>query len=231
RSETEPIATLGASLALCRQRLGASATSGTRFDVGGYEMEFLVLVEVGPDGLNTRDVWFAPDRLGDAVVRLYERYAELLPDGPERDRAAATARSVATYQGPIDVERLAKVYAPDIEFIDHRTLGFGLRRGAPAFLQLIDTLVTAAPDATNRFDDVLGVRPDAMLTRVTNSGTDRSTGGTFERCLLRLAVFGADGLSIRTEQFDPDREAEALARFDALTAEAPPAPRATRRVR
>ena len=37
----------------------------------------------------------AVEHLGDAIVRLYERYAELLPDGPEQARAAATAHSVA----------------------------------------------------------------------------------------------------------------------------------------
>ena len=38
-----------------------------------------------------------------------------------------------------------------------------------------------------------------------------------------LWVFGADGLVTRIEQFDADRDAEALARFDELTAEPPAA--------
>src|SRR5262249_57211702 len=45
------------------------------------------------------------------------------------------------------------------------------------------------------------------------------SGGAFERNLLMLWVFGADGVLTRWEQFDADRDAEALARFDALTAE------------
>ena len=49
---------------------------------------------------------FAADRLGDAVARLYERYAELLPDGPARARAAATARSVAAVVAPVDLDQL-----------------------------------------------------------------------------------------------------------------------------
>jgi hypothetical protein len=57
--------------------------------------------------------------------------------------------------------------------------------------------------------------------RWTNSGTDRVGGGSYERPFLMLIVFGADGLVTRLEWFDPDREAEALARFDELTAERP----------
>ena len=38
---------------------------------------------------------FAADHLGDAIARLYERYAEQLPEGPERERAAVAALAVA----------------------------------------------------------------------------------------------------------------------------------------
>ena len=38
--------------------------------------------------------------------------------------------------------------------------------------------------------------------------------------ILGLFVHGADGLLIRAEAFEPDREDEALGRFDALVSEA-----------
>ena len=41
----------------------------------------------------------------------------------------------------------------------------------------------------------------------------------FERRLCRLLVFGAAGLVTRWEQYDAEREEEALARFDELTSE------------
>src|SRR5262249_42834183 len=91
----EPLATLGDSLALCRQWISASGAAGKKFDVGAYEVELVVLIEVDEQGRRRRSEHFAADRLGDATVRLYERYAELLPDGPAHERAAATARSVA----------------------------------------------------------------------------------------------------------------------------------------
>ncbi|MGH9670631.1 MAG: hypothetical protein ACRD3A_11035, partial [Terriglobales bacterium] len=55
----------------------------------------IILIEADAQGRHRRQEAFAADRLGDAVARLYERYADLLPDGPARARAAATARSVA----------------------------------------------------------------------------------------------------------------------------------------
>src|SRR5262249_20126193 len=101
---SEPLATLGDSLALCRSTTAASGFAGRKFDVGPYESEWLVLVEADARERRRRLEVFAVDRLGDAVVRLYERYAELLPDGPERARAAATARSVATLPGPLSLD-------------------------------------------------------------------------------------------------------------------------------
>src|SRR5262249_53663398 len=43
---TEPLATLGASLALCREWVSASGFTGRTFDVGPYDMEELVTIEV-----------------------------------------------------------------------------------------------------------------------------------------------------------------------------------------
>src|SRR5439155_17179350 len=76
----------------------------------------------------------------------------------------------------------------------------------------------------------VALRSDALLVRWTTSGTLRVSGGAFERNPLMLWVFGADGLLTRWEQFEPEREAEALARFDALAAGPSPRP-ITRRVR
>ena len=57
--------------------------------------------------------------------------------------------------------------------------------------------------------------------RWTNFGTERAGGGAYEQHFLMLLVFGADGLLTRNELFDVDRDDEALARFDELTAEPP----------
>jgi hypothetical protein len=211
----EPLTTLGDSLALCRQRLSASGMVTREFDVGAYETEKVILIEVDEQGRRRRSEAFASDRLGDAVARLYERYAELLPDGPEHARAVATARSVAAMQGPWDLHR-TPLFAPAIENVDHRILGTWSARGAEATMEHLRAVLELADNAATRFDDVLGLQADALLVRATHSGTARAGGGAYERQFLLLNVFATDGLVARREYFDADREAEALGRFDEL---------------
>src|SRR5262249_33317389 len=90
----QTLGTLGGFVAPCRQRITGSGATGEKFDIGAYEVELFVLVEADNQGRRRRTEVFAADRLGDAIVRLYERHAELLPAGPARDRPAITARSV-----------------------------------------------------------------------------------------------------------------------------------------
>ena len=123
--------------------------------------------------------------------------------------------------GPPDLDRYAPAFAPDVEFVDHRTLGFGSARGAERCCSAFRALLEVADDIAVRVDDILGLEPDALLRRLTTSGTDRAGGGSFERSYLELLEFGADGLLTRVEVFDVDREDEALARFDELTAASP----------
>src|SRR5262249_41755968 len=149
--------------------------------------------------------FFSTDRLAHAVARLYERYAETVEQGPIRARAAATARAVTTLMGPFDIPRYATAVTADVEFVDHRIVGFPSGRGATELLRTIGSLVEAADEAATCVEDILALRPDAFLVRWTTSGRDRLSGGAFEWQFLRLCVFGADGLLIRAEQFDLDR--------------------------
>src|SRR5439155_8217078 len=213
-SRHEPLATLGDSLGLCRGAASASTFAGRKVDVGAYERDTIVLIEVDAQGRRRRGELFAVERLGDGAARLYERYADRLPDGPARVRAAATARTVVAMVGLSDGWR----FAPDIEFVDHRTVGLGSVHGAEAVLRGVRALLELTDDFATRVDDILGLRSDALLVRWTHSGTDRASGGAFERHLCHLEVFGADGLLARWEQFDGERGDEALARFDELTA-------------
>jgi hypothetical protein len=216
----EPLATLGESLALCRESLSAGGYLARTVDVGTYDRERIDLVEVDAQGRRTRAEHFAADRLGDAVVRLYERHAERLSEGPERARAAATARSVGLLDQIADPERWATALAPNVEFVDSRGLALlPPASGSESLLRMLRSLHEVASDPTLRVDDVLALEADAHLCRYTNSGTNRAGGGRFERELLVLRAFGSDGLVARYEFFDPDRVAEALARFEELVAE------------
>src|SRR5262249_59194779 len=86
----EPLATLGDSIALCRQWMSASGLGGKTFDVGAWESENIILVEVDAQGRRRATEVFALNHLADAVARLYERYAELVSNGPAGAAPPAT---------------------------------------------------------------------------------------------------------------------------------------------
>src|SRR5262245_29754740 len=121
--------------------------------------------------------------------------------------------------GPFEVARWAPALAPDLEFADNRLVSFESGRGAEVYLASLQALIDVAEVSASRVDDILALRPDAVLVRWMNFGTARLGGGAFERLCLFLWVFGPDGLIRRLEFFEVDDEDRALARFDELTAE------------
>lgn len=213
----EVLATLGDSLALHRHLVSAEGFAEEHLrSASPAELEEICLTEIGEDARVLRFELFAPDHLGDAIVCLYQRYARRLAEGPVRECAASTARSVATVVGPFDLDRYATAFAPGIEAVDHRMLGTWSAHGRDALLEHFRSFLRLVEGAIMRADDVLALCPDGLLVRWTNLGTDRMGGGTYERPFLMLAIYGADGLIIRNEWFDVGREAEALARFEDL---------------
>src|SRR5262249_52442226 len=153
----QPLATLGDSLVLGRRRVCAAGSAGARFDVGEYESDAICLVETDQLGLCLRQEVFAVDRLGDAIARLYERFAELLADGPGRERAAATARSVAAFFGPTDFDRYATAIGPDVVLVHHRGLvGQRSSRGRDAWLRVF-RVIFATADETSSAEDILAL--------------------------------------------------------------------------
>src|SRR5262249_28364135 len=157
--------TLGESLALSRTSASASGVARGGVDVGAYERHAISLIEVDAQGRRQRTEIFAADRLADAIARLYERYAELLPAGSARDRGTATAGSVAALLGPVVPESWEAALAPDVEYVDHRTLGLGSTRGVQRYLKGPRSLLEIADDVTVRIDDILGLHQDALLVR------------------------------------------------------------------
>ncbi|MEO8602346.1 MAG: nuclear transport factor 2 family protein [bacterium] len=222
----EALATLGNDLCLLRRCVTASGTGGGAFDVGAYEMEHVGILELDAVGRCRAFETFTADRLGDAVARLYTRYAERLPHGPERDHAAAVAQHMdAIFLGKFaanDPDRLAALLAPDLEGVDHRQLSTWSFHGAGAYLDHLRALRSVGDNIAFSQRDILALEPEAILSRVMHSGTDRLGGGVYERPFLSLFVYDADGQLARAEWFDADHEAEALARFDAITAASPP---------
>jgi tetratricopeptide (TPR) repeat protein len=217
----ELLATLGDALALCRQSMSASAAAPqiTLLDTGAWEVESFALVEVDVGGRRRRTELFAADRLAEAIARLYERHAELIPDACERVQSLANARFVVRFAegptvalDPVDPSPLA----PNIEVVDHRTVGTWSVRGQEALVQNFRAWRDVADDIAIRPQDILALRAGALLVRWLHAGTDRASGGVYERPFLLLSIVEADGLMTRWEFFEPDDEAEALARFDEL---------------
>src|SRR4029453_15451577 len=112
------------------------------------------------------------EALGDAVVRLYERWSERLGADSDPARAAAVARAVAAVV-PMDVDAIAGVLAPDIAFSDHRTLGVGSSRGAERYLRGLRGLLDLAADTSSETVDVLAASEHGLLLRRTRDGGAR----------------------------------------------------------
>ncbi len=224
----EILASFGDSLALVRRGASHAGTETRSGSFGPVSIDTAVLLEVDAQGRASRSEVFDTTRVGDAIARLYERYAELLPAGSstggfgppagaERERAAAIARSIAALAAPPNMERYASALAAGFAFADHRTVGFASGRGAETLLRGFGSLLELADNVTTRVDDVLAIEPGAILLRWTTSGIDRASGGAFESSFLLLWKFGVDGLVACDETFDVDRVIEAQARFDELT--------------
>jgi hypothetical protein len=215
--EVEPLATLGERLLLVRRRTGTSGDTRGRYDVGPYDNEAIEVTEVDEYGLSFRQEVLAADRLGAALVRLYERYAELLPESPERTRAAGIARSLAAYDGRIDLERLKAAYVPTAQCVDHRVFGTWSAGDAEEILRHFHLQLDLAPDFAGRYDDVFAATVDTVVARMTFFGTGRDSGGPFANELCFLFRFGVDGRWTHTECFEAEQVAEALARFDEVS--------------
>ncbi len=219
--DRELLASLGDSLALHRHRVSVDGLSEADLaDFGRLELEELVVIEADRSGKCRRMDLYAADKLRDAVVRLYQAYAEGIPDGPQRERAMRTARALQVFSFPFAPEEIDVAFDPDIQMIDHRILGTWRARGVDAVVEQIRSLDDVAVGMEIRTEELLAVEPEAMLSQLNHAGIERVGGGTYERQYLAIHGFTGDGRVNLQECFDVGDEAEAFARFDQLTGRA-----------
>jgi class 3 adenylate cyclase len=228
----ETLATLGDALALDRHTIVVEGfTEPHLADVGRMEHEEIAVIETDDAGRWLRVELFAAEHLDDAMIRLYEIHAARLPEGPARDRGTAAARARATHwrSAATDPDRFITSLAPAIVAVDHRTVGFGNLSGAEAVCAAVRTILDLSYDVTWRIDDILALSDHASLPRATQRGHLRAGGGEWERPICSLTVHDEQGLISRWEIFEPEHEAEALARYDELVGTVTPSvtPRAT----
>ena len=138
------------------------------------------------------------------------------PEGPARTRATAAAQAVSTLIGPIDLDRHALAYAPDLRLVDHRVFATWSSESGAELLDHFRTQLDLAPDFAARVDEVLALESDGLLVRIAYHGTSRDSGGAFENLICNIIRFGDDGRMSEIECFEAEQEAEALARFEAL---------------
>jgi class 3 adenylate cyclase len=214
-----PLATLGDHLGLFRAEIFLHTPADEFGDFGPTDLGQIAIHEVDDEGRRVSLERFAPDQLGRAIARLYERYAEQQPEGPTRERAATTARSMhaLTALAEIEVDRIAAAYADDVRLIDGRPLGLGTVIGKAdagrALRGLIDATETWSIGATG----VLDLGPSAVLVVAESRGVTRDSGGPFSREIVTLIVTDDHGLVSHNEIFAADQRDEALTRFDELT--------------
>jgi hypothetical protein len=186
---------------------------------GPTEVHDVFVFEADVDGHLRRIESFAPERLGNAIVRTYELYADHLPEGEERNRVESTAKVLATFFGPPELDAFLDMVGPEVELVDRRTLGHETLRGPEAVRGYIRALFELE-NFTIRAGDLLRLEPGMALFRTITLGTARTGGGAYERSMLQVWVFESDGRAARMEHFDVAHEAEALARFDELAGNA-----------
>ncbi len=214
RADHEALATLGSSLVLLRWTVSIGDLTERHISAwGATDIDEIHVVQTDGDGRLAYVEQFAPDQLADAVVRLYERYAESLPAGPRRERAVATARSVARTHRGSSVEFRAAC-APDVRFHDHRLVGVPDQLGPDEFVHGRDSLLRAIEHVSGGYEDVLALEPDGHVVRTRITGVDRATGGAVELEHVMMSCYDDDGLLAIREFFPVDAADAALARFD-----------------
>jgi hypothetical protein len=185
----EMLATLGDSLALSRRLISIDSFGDEGAgSFGAVDLESVILREVDGTGRTNRSELFAVDHLGDAVVRLYERYAELLPEGSDRRRAAVAARAVATFAQQADPDRIATALAPRFTTVSPSQpapVGRSQRRGFVTHFRLHNDRHELRRALPRR----VALTADAMLLRVVRGHRSRRWG-------VR-APFSSDGLRRR----------------------------------
>ena len=215
----EPLATLG-RLLLGRRRIRASGSRGRRFDVGEYENETISLTEVDEQGLLVRCEVFAPDRLGEAIQRLYEMYGESSQDGSARARATRIASVVAVWNGPTKIDHVRTAFAPTTGNIDHRVFSTWDARDREEVLRHFRLQLDLVPDFAGRYNDVVALNDRGVAARMTFFGTARDSGGRIENTTCFLFCFDDVGCISHSELFESEQIEQALARFVELTTDA-----------
>jgi class 3 adenylate cyclase/ketosteroid isomerase-like protein/tetratricopeptide (TPR) repeat protein len=191
----------------------------------GYQIDYLGVVESGPDDLIARIVFFDTDALDAAFAELDARYArgEAVPFSDVWQRhidgyAAYNAR---------DWDQLRSLLTDDYVFIDHRPVSLGRLDGPDAVIEMYRAAIELAPDVRSRVAVIHDINANGALYENRAGGT---FGGSDVEIRFISATIHRDGKMALAEVFPIDQLDAARSRFLELTrvASTGPANSATR---
>jgi len=217
--ESEALASFGETLCLARQVVRMEGiTRDDSVSTGPIEHEMFLVIEVNEQGRRRRNELFTMDHLEDAIARLYELRAETLPEGSDRDRAEATARTVRRLLVEINTDRtrVEPIFGPGVVYQDHRLTGVGKLVGAAVVLESFRALQELTTEMVRRYEGILHLGESSLALLGVNTGRDTRGGGDFERPYAVVWNFQTDGLIASMDVFEPEDAARALARLDEL---------------
>jgi hypothetical protein len=199
----EPLATAGERVSLMRLSYTGDPTGGA------FEGDFLLLIEVDPEGRPRASIHFDTNDRAAAFEELQRRFVAGEAGGSAGQAAIAALARGFTRRAWDEVRAC---FTPDAVMQDHRTLGFG-ELGVEGWLDSLRTLPELAPDVQMEPLRILAWSTRGCVSLVRVYGTHE--GGAFENLLLSVGFTPGDRIQ-RLEVFDVADAERALARFAEL---------------
>ena len=212
--ETELLASLGERHHLSRTttRMEGAAMADTTIRTGATEVVLFIVNRAGPGGRPTRFERFGANDFHLALARLVEMHAddELPPERRrERYRVAEHLRQGAN-------GRLS-MWKDDAVLVDHRPASLGVLQGREKLLNTQLVLHDLAGDLRWHVVDVLGFDERLTALELMADGVT-ADGGSFQISVVLVSQYDEDGSVVRADCYRTDQVAEALERFDQLSA-------------
>lgn len=185
--------------------LGRSAM----LDADGNEIATLTLVDLAPDGLFQRFVWFDADDYDAAFEELDDRF---LASDEATDLHRLGFELVAMYNAR-DWARFRELFTEDFVAVDHRLVGRG-RLGADEHVASSQELIALVPNLRFMVTGVYREDPSLVLAGTRSLGTDHLGNAVDFEGLVLLRAAGSKISSL--ELFSSEAIDDAMARFDEL---------------
>jgi ketosteroid isomerase-like protein len=163
-------------------------------------------VNVIEDGIwRSCDQYDTDDR--DAMLA---RYRALSADIPE---ALRLGTELVAHWNTHDIDRAMQLYAENIDFVDHRSLGAEPLHGQAAVRELHRAAFEVIPDNVQELDEVLAADDRVVAFRVKIRGTSPdAAGGEGEIPIGGVDLF-EDGKLVSVDLFEPDDRTAMMARY------------------